>query len=173
MQIETLVVGMLEANCYILVKGDVCLVVDPGSEYEKIKKYLDKYHPLGVLITHSHEDHVGALSQLLDDYPVSVYRKSTVQEKKYQVGPFEFQCLFTPGHTEDSISFYMEKEQIMFTGDFVFRGTIGRSDLPGGNIEQMEQSIQKLKQYPKDITLYSGHGDETTLSQELLTNPYF
>ena len=61
----------------------------------------------------------------------------------------------------------------MFVGDFIFKGTIGRCDLEGGNFNEMLQSLQKIKKYEKEITLYPGHGDKTTLKEELENNPYF
>ena len=65
------------------------------------------------------------------------------------------------------------EEKAMFTGDFVFKQSIGRTDLETGSNEEMKKSIEKLKKYPKDITLYPGHGDKTTLEEEIKTNPFF
>lgn len=173
MKIETIVVGCMEENCYILECDGKCLVIDPGDEYSKIKEKISSKELLAVLITHHHHDHIGALNDLLQDYEVPVCRKRNLKEKIYTIGPFRFQCIYTPGHTSDSVTFYFEEEKIMFTGDFVFRGTVGRCDFPTGNIEEMDQSILRLKQYSKDVILYSGHGDPTTLEQECRTNPYF
>ena len=94
-------------------------------------------------------------------------------EQLYQVGDFTFQVLFTPGHSADSISFYFEDEKKMFVGDFVFQDSIGRCDLPTGDFKQMQKSIERLKTYPGEIILYPGHGEITTVSQELNNNPYF
>lgn len=173
MKITTIVVGCMEANCYLLERNETVLLIDPGDEYLKIKKHLGKKSLLGILITHSHPDHVGALKELLQDYAVPVYQKKKRKEQTYQVGEFSFSCIATPGHTSDSVSFYFEEEKILFTGDFVFRGTIGRSDFPTGNMVEMDESIEKIKQLPKDVLIYSGHGDVTTLERELATNPYF
>lgn len=173
MEIKMLVVGKLEANCYILKKGNDCLVVDPGDEYERIKEHIGTCHPLGVLITHHHQDHIGALTELLNDYDVTVYEKGKIDEKEYHIGPFTFDCILTPGHSEDSISYYFKEENAMFTGDFVFRGTVGRCDLPTGDCEKMDESIAQIKMYPMDMIIYSGHGDATTLERECRTNPYF
>ncbi len=173
MKVETLVVGPLEANCYILKKDRQALVIDPGENYPKIKKALQDWEVLGILITHCHEDHIGALSELLKDYPAKVYQKENLLEQVYKMGPFSFECIFTPGHTSDSVSFYFREHEVLFTGDFVFRGTVGRCDLPTGDSDTLDESIQRIKKYPLSTVIYSGHGDETTLAQECRTNPYF
>ena len=79
----------------------------------------------------------------------------------------------TPGHSSDSVTFYFEEEKAMFVGDFVFRDTVGRCDLPTGSSEEMDKSIARIKTYADDITLYPGHGDETTLGREKQYNLYF
>ena len=163
--------GSLDENCYILEIQGKQLVIDPGSEYPKIKKELKEV--LGVLITHHHFDHVGALDELEKEYPVPVYTYENLIEKKYKIGPFSFQVIFTPGHTEDSISFYFPKEKILFTGDFLFRETIGRWDFEGGSFETLQKSIKKIKTYNDDIKVYPGHGPSTYLGWEKQENPYF
>lgn len=173
MEVKTVITGYLEENCYLLIKDGYCLVVDPGYDYEKIKKELSDLKVLGVLITHGHFDHVGALSELLNDYSVPAYDFKTCEEKEYQVGPFVFSIIFNPGHSKDSISFYFKSENMMFVGDFIFEGSIGRCDLEGGSIKEMTQSLEMIKKYPDDIILYPGHGDATSLSVEKLNNPYF
>ena len=80
--------------------------------------------------------------------------------------------IYTPGHSKDSITFYFKKEQAMFIGDFIFKDSIGRCDLPGGNEEEMKDSLAKIKKYPSDITLYTGHDEVTTLAYEIEHNPY-
>ena len=127
---------------------------------------------LAVLLTHSHFDHIGALRNFLTKRSVKIFKKSSVEETGIQIGDFDFQVIFTPGHSKDSISFYFPNEQVMFVGDFVFQESIGRCDLPGGSEDEMKNSLFKLKEYPKDITLYPGHGEVTTLDYELSHNPY-
>ena len=69
------------------------------------------------------------------------------------MGDFSFQVIYTPGHSKDSISFYFKEEKLMFVGDFVFKESIGRCDLPGGSEEEMQESLSKIKGYPVDVTL--------------------
>ena len=173
MKIEKVVTGPLEENCYILSNNNTCLVVDPGDDYQKIKEKIGDNKVLGVLITHSHFDHIGALRNFLTKRGVKIFKKSNTLEQDYQVGDFKFKCFYTPGHSKDSISFYFEEDKVMFVGDFVFKGSIGRCDLPGGDTKDMEKSINILKEYDPDTILYSGHGDDTILKEELENNPYF
>ncbi len=163
--------GALDQNCYVLEIDNNYLVVDPGSDYEIIKQALGG-NLLAVLVTHKHFDHIGALESILNDYEVPLYDFSNVEEKKYEVGPFNFEILFTPGHSKDSITFYFPKERILFTGDFLFKETIGRTDLDGGSNLEIEMSLVKIKEYPDDLKVYPGHGEETSLGYEKCQNPY-
>lgn len=173
MNIEKVVTGVLEENCYVLTKNNTCLVVDPGDDYPKIKEVIGDNKVLGVLITHSHFDHIGALRNFLTKKSVKIFKKSSLQESEYTVGDFTFKCIYTPGHSSDSVSFYFEDEKVMFVGDFIFKGSIGRCDLPTGSTSDMEKSISMIKEYSDDIVIYNGHGDDTTLGEEKINNPYF
>ena len=172
MEIKRVVTGYLDENCYLLIENGTCLVVDPGDNYNKIKDEIGDNKVLGVLITHSHFDHIGALRNFLTKRSIKIFKRSNLEEKEYHLGDFVFQCLYTPGHSKDSVSFYFEKEKFMLVGDFVFKESIGRTDLPGGSDVEMKESIQKLLEYPDDITLYPGHDDITTLKDEKENNPY-
>ncbi|WP_026674873.1 MBL fold metallo-hydrolase [Alkalihalobacterium bogoriense] len=96
-----------------------------------------------------------------------------VKEEPITVGPFTFTVFFTPGHSPGSISYYFEKENIVFSGDALFSGSIGRTDLPGGNHEQLLQSIHsKLLELPEETVVASGHGPTTTIGNEMDSNPF-
>lgn len=172
MEVIKVVTGVLDENCYVLRQDDSCLVVDPGDDYTKIKEAIGEHKVLGVLLTHSHFDHIGALRNFLTKRSVKIFKKSNVLEQGYQLGPFAFTVLFTPGHSKDSITFYFQEENLMFVGDFIFKNSIGRCDLPGGDEKEMQQSISKIKVYDKGIVLYPGHNESTSLGEELNTNPY-
>jgi len=172
MEIKTIVTGALEENCYLLIDGNSCLVVDPGDEYDKIRKSIGNHRVLGVLITHHHFDHVGALDSLLEEYQVPTY-DFHLGEKEYSLGPFCFEVIKNPGHSKDSIRFVFKKEKVMFVGDFVFYHSIGRTDLPGGCEKEMIASLEKLKRENESYILYPGHGIKTTLEEEKRNNPYF
>lgn len=130
LKVEIVKVGYLETNCYLLEKSGKVLVIDPGDEFYKIKKAIGEKDVVGVVITHYHDDHIGALEELLDEFDVDTYDVENLAEGKCSIGEFEFECIRTPGHKEDAISLYFEKEKMLFSGDFIFHGTIGRWDFP-------------------------------------------
>ena len=172
MDIKKIVTGTLDENCYVLIKNGNCLVVDPGADYIKIREAVGDNKVLGVLITHSHFDHIGALRNFLTKRSIKIFKRSNLEEKDYEIGNFKFRCLHTPGHSKDSVTFYFYEDNAMFVGDFVFKDSIGRCDLPGGSLSEMEDSIKKLLEFKEDINIYSGHGDDTTLEIERNNNPY-
>ncbi len=167
--------GSLFENCYILEKDNKYLIIDPGSEFDRIDSYINEDgEVLGILITHRHFDHIGALSDLVNKYSCPVYDKLTTDEESvYKIGPFSFKVIFNPGHTPDSITFYFFNDNKMFCGDFIFEGNIGRCDLEGGSMDEMMKSIEKIKKYPDTTTIYPGHGEFTKLGYEKRKNYYF
>ena len=175
MNIKIVVTGFLEENCYVLKdeKNKECLVIDPGADYEFIKKEIGDYKVLKVLLTHNHFDHVGALEEIINEYKVEVLKKENLEEKEYEINNFKFKVIYTPGHTTDSVTYHFEKENVMFTGDFLFKGTIGRTDLPTGDISDMKNSLSKIKNYSSLVTIYPGHGQYSTLKEEFENSPYF
>ena len=174
MKIKIVQNGMLRENCYLLEIDNKYLVIDPGSEFEKINSFINKDgEVLAILITHKHYDHIGALQEFVDTYKCPVYEKMNLDEETYKVGPFSFNVIYTPGHTTDSVTYYFFSEKKMFVGDFIFEGNIGRCDLPGGDMHEMMASIEKIKKYPDDTTIYSGHGEFTKLGHEKSKNYYF
>ena len=156
MNIKRIVVGYLQENCYILEKNGQVLIIDPGDEFAKIDAQI-KGDVVGIIITHKHFDHVGALNELINKYHVEV--------NKYEFKDFNFKVIFTPGHSWDSKTYYFEEDKIMFTGDFIFKGTIGRTDL-GGSDKDMMKSLKMIMTYPDDIVIYPGHGEATNLGVE-------
>lgn len=170
MEINTVVVGSLDTNCYILRKDNNVLVIDPAGDIDKINKVIGESKVTGVLVTHNHFDHIGALSYFDKDV---VYDYNKLEEKKYNIASFKFKVIYTPGHTSDSISYYFEDVNSLFSGDFIFYECIGRCDLPTGDIDVMNKSIDKIKKYPKDMIIYPGHGKSTTLEHEIDNNIFF
>ena len=123
MDIKCIKTGYLEENCYIISKEDNCLVVDPGDDASKIIDEIGEKNVLGVLITHYHFDHIGALDKLKERYNVEVI---DYKNRKNLIGNFNFEIIDTKGHKEDAVSYYFKEEKIMFVGDIIFEGTIGR-----------------------------------------------
>ena len=164
MNIKTVVVGPLEENCYIVENNNKCIIIDPGDEIEKILDNIDK-EVVGILITHYHFDHVGALEELK--------RKYNIVENNYNINDFDFEVINTPGHTSDSKTYYFKNDKIMFVGDFLFRNGIGRMDLPTGNSSEMKKSLDLIFKYPLDTIIYPGHGSSSTLENEYNNRLFF
>lgn len=166
MEIERITVGYLQANCYILKKGKNAILIDPGDDGEILLEKTKDLKLEALLITHHHFDHVGAVKCFKNIEIIDYKNKKNTKN-------FKFEIIDTKGHTEDSVSFYFKEENTIFTGDFLFKGTIGRTDLDSGNMSEMKKSIEKIKKYQKQTIIYPGHGEKTTLEEEIKINPYF
>lgn len=174
MKISVVVVGELQTNCYILEKGNSVLIIDPGDNASLISSNIssDK-RVLGIIITHSHDDHTGASLELLNKYKTRLYNGHNLCEGNHVIENFSFDVIATPGHMDDSISIYFKEEKVMFVGDFIFKGGIGRTDMMGSSPFDMKMSIKKILKYPRDITLMPGHFGVTLLGDEVDNLNYF
>lgn len=157
MQIEKLVVGALQENCYIVTINDSSMIIDPGDEADRIIEACSNKKVVEILVTHHHFDHVGALETLEKTFNIKHNTKSDL---------FDYEIIKTPGHSNDSICFYFEEYKTLFSGDFIFLGTIGRTDLPTGSDYDMQESLEKISTYPDDIKVFPGHGESTVLEAE-------
>ncbi|MFX1292871.1 MAG: MBL fold metallo-hydrolase [Promethearchaeota archaeon] len=185
MILKHLVVGMYITNTYIFgsSKTKEVVIIDPGSEPERIIKTVDDLDvkPISILITHGHGDHVGAAGVLSNYYeiPIRAHEKSRRFSKSecnlkegviIKIGELSLHILETPGHAPDSLCFYSKDvkeykgqkiDGIIFTGDLIFRRSIGRSDFGGGNSNQLFSSIKNKIMYNPEITdnflIFSGH----------------
>lgn len=173
LNIEIYKLGKLEANCYILNKDNNIIVIDPGDDYYILKNHLADKHIVGVLITHGHNDHIGALDSIVENFNPPVEHFSNLEEKRYTLGDFQFEVIFTPGHSKDSVSYYFYEYNILFSGDFLFKNTVGRMDFEGGSSDDMKESLRKISQYDERIKIYPGHGESTYLKDEVIHNQYF
>lgn len=173
MEIRFVQVGELQCNCYLLEKDQQCLLIDPGDEYEKIQKFIQGKKILAILLTHSHFDHIGCVKRLVKEYQIPVYHKGNLNEGKHKISIFDFEVIYTFGHTMDSVTYYFKEEKAMFTGDFLFFRTIGRCDFLESDYSAMLDSIEKIKKYNDDVIVYPGHGSTTVLGDEKKYNHYF
>ena len=158
MEVNTVVVGMLNENCYVLVnEAKDAIIIDPGDEINKILDVLDGVNVKEILVTHHHFDHVGALKGLEEKYGIK--HNEFLKTMNYEI-------IKTPGHTDDSISFYFPFINSMFVGDFIFLNGIGRMDLGGNQMDMIKSIKYLLDNYNDDVVLYPGHGDKTTVGNE-------
>ena len=164
MKIDRVIVGSLEENCYIVTKNNKTIIIDPGDEAEKIIAACQNKNVVGVLITHHHFDHIGALKEIENYFKI--------KESKIIDG-FNYQVIEVPGHSSDSVVYYFKDDKVMFVGDFIFLNSIGRTDLSSGSAKEMIKSLELIKNYPDDIVLYPGHGDFTTLGYEKSNFKYY
>ena len=185
MKIEKLVVGSYQENCYFLRKNNNLIIVDPGDEFKRIDEKVinDNLNLVAILITHAHFDHIGALEEVLNKYNIPLFYNNinneisyenliNVNESKYELDKFKFEVIYTPGHRNDLVTYYFYEDNIMFTGDFLFRNSIGRTDLEYSNFNDMIFSLKKIYKYNDEIIVYPGHGRETTLDYEKKNNYY-
>lgn len=164
MKIKVLEVGVLKANCYIVIKDKQCLIIDPGDEALKIIDACKDYQVRGILVTHHHFDHVGALNDIEEYYKL--------KHNTFSYG-FNYEIIKTPGHSKDSLTFYFKDDKVMFTGDFLFYHSIGRYDFEDSSIEDMKESLKLILKYNDDIKIYPGHGRETFLGEEKINFQYY
>lgn len=158
MDIKTLVVGELQENCYIVTKNGKTIIIDPGDEAKRIINACKNFDVVEILITHHHFDHIGALKEIEKYFNLKENQNS---------GNFNYEVINTPGHTSDSISFYFKEDNVLFSGDFLFNGAIGRTDLPTGNMREMISSLKLMRVLPENTLVYPGHGESTMLKKEV------
>jgi hydroxyacylglutathione hydrolase len=202
-RIHTLVVGQLQTNCYLIESQGQALIVDPGDEPERIIRFIKDINasPTCIVATHTHFDHVlgvdgvrkATKTQFLihpEDLPMLQSMQSRVRQfmgfevppppkvdgylkdgDSLKLGDETIRVLHTPGHSPGSIS--MSGKGYVLTGDALFNQSIGRTDLPGGDLKTLIHSIrEQLFKLDDNTTVYPGHGPETTIGDEKLANPF-
>ena len=177
------------------------IIIDPADSHQKIEKALDGLVPEIILLTHGHSDHMYEIQYFREKYGSKVYAHCDekpyfesdyirnpigvpLEKREYvcdvwlkdgdkiEFGPYSFQVMHTPGHTPGSVCYYCPEEKILFSGDTLFNGSIGRTDFPLGDTETIKKSVLKLVSLPDDIKLESGHGFSSTIGCERDTNPF-
>ena len=195
----TIQVGGFEVNCSILNENGKAWIVDPGQEADRIIDTLAKkgLEPAAVLLTHAHFDHIGAIPGLLEKFPglpVYVHEKDTpmfghpLNQLPPEYPPFAkpknianlnsldslegLEILETPGHTPGGVCYYFPEDKLLLSGDTLFAGSVGRTDLPGGDMATLMDSLRKLTALPDDTLVIPGHGPHTTIAAEKRGNPF-
>lgn len=193
LKIHVLPLGDYQTNCYIVHEENStdCLIIDPGYEPEILSSYLEEkgLTPEAILLTHCHFDHVGAVKDLAAQYDCKVFldKKELAMPPMLTNGPLYYtdgygdgdtltlagipiQVLGTPGHTPGSVCLIME--DTLFSGDTLFAGSCGRTDLPCGDARAMRDSLRRLAALSENYRVCPGHGPSSTLNREKQTNPY-
>ena len=200
LQMTAMPLGAYQTNCYILWEdgSEQCLVIDPGFEPETVLRAVKALGKTveAILLTHGHFDHVGAVEAIVAQTGCSLWmsqsdytqRRTPQNDFFYPIhdcdftpvnfceegallcaGGLELTVLETPGHTPGSVCYLCQGH--LFSGDTLFEGSCGRTDLPGGNYAQIMDSLKRLATLD-DCKVYPGHGPATTLADEKKYNPY-
>ena len=197
MLIETFTVGMLSTNCYLASSKETkeAILIDPGLEFSSEAKPIFDHISTGklkvkfIVNTHGHDDHVkgNALFQQKLNVPICIHSLDAHFIEGAETGKFPanvmledgglvkfgsetLKVMHTPGHTPGSISLVGEK--LVFTGDTLFAGGIGRTDFPGGSMSDMRLSLKKLVSLPDYMLVYPGHGETSMIREEKKMNPF-
>jgi hydroxyacylglutathione hydrolase len=203
MKIQTLTVGPLEENCYLVVDESTnrAVLIDPGDEPARILAavYESGAALESIWLTHAHFDHLGGLAGVVRAHPVPVHMHpleeplheiavdaalrfgirieapprpdcELAEGDRLQVGSQQLDVIHVPGHAPGHVAFHDDK--VIFGGDCLFAGSIGRTDLPFADRETLDASVARLMTLGDELTLYPGHGPATTIGRERTTNPF-
>ncbi len=199
-------VGPVQENCYLFRRegSGRALIVDPGDEAERLLHAVDELGVEldGILLTHTHFDHVGAVAPVARATGAEVWvpeiEKPVLADimsfvpwpgfgpydswdaehtlkggETLELADFEIDVIFTPGHSPGHVTYSIADEQAVFSGDVLFQGSVGRTDLPGGDWPTLLESIRTLVDtLPEDTTVHPGHMGLTTLGAERASNPF-
>ena len=180
-----------------------CVLIDPADSQDEISRMIDESgcSLKGILLTHGHFDHIMAADAVRDKYGVKVYascdEKNTLEQPHINLGEayglklsvkadvwhkdgeilklagFDIEALHTPGHTGGGSCYYIREIGVLFSGDTLFCGSVGRTDFPGGSMSEIVRSIkEKVMVLPDDTKVYPGHGEGTSVGYERENNPF-
>ncbi len=203
LKVGKMVLGMVSTNCYFVYDADTMegFIIDPAKNglYEKLSQ--NGISIKGILLTHGHFDHIMGVHEMSRETGAKLYALRAEDElcrdpalnesesigRPYTVEPdvllddgdtieiagINVRVYATPGHTIGSCCYYIESKKWLFSGDTLFEGSIGRSDLPTGDDATILRSVKKIvNEFDPDVTVYPGHGNSTTIADEKAYNPY-
>lgn len=193
---KLVLVGAIGVNCYVVYDDTApdCLIIDPGDEPQKIINAIQELHlkPIGILLTHAHVDHIRGVSDvsarfglpvwchandrviysspdnaLLPWLPAAKDLPDIMDGEPPQLPTQTYEIIETPGHTPGGVCYYFRQSNVLYSGDTLFQGTYGRTDLPGGHHLSLVNSIRnKLLTLPWKTVVYPGHGGSTCIENE-------
>lgn len=206
MDVRSFTVGPVQENCYLARRdgSDRAVIFDPGDEPDRLLNVVERLGVTldGILLTHTHFDHVGAVAPIARETGAEVWvpeiehgvladinsyvsfpgfgpfesyeaEHTLTGGERLELAGFEIDVMFTPGHSPGHVTFSVPEELAVFSGDVLFQGSVGRVDLPGGNWETLSASIASLVDaLPPETAVYPGHMGTTTLGAERASNPF-
>lgn len=192
MMVYNLTLGLYRVHCYILEEEGQVVLIDPGARVDLIEerlRALGSPQVLAIILTHGHVDHTSAASDLADTYGCPVYahpleeavirlkrlvprayvkafdvRTRDLEEGPLRVGPFDLTIYHMPGHSPGHLVIACQNH--LFTGDLLFRGTVGTTDIFGGSQADLHRSLNSLLAWPDETLVHPGHGLETSIGAE-------
>ena len=196
----TVVVGAFEVNCYLVPSPDkkTLYIIDPGGDAQDIIAAASAFscQKAVILLTHCHADHIGAVGEVakklnitelyIDPADSAMYAspancfppylpaaENLLTPSEWPPQTPDFEILHTPGHTPGGVCYYFREYNALFTGDTLFRASVGRTDFPGGDTATLMESISsRLMTLPDSLEIYPGHGYPSTIGFEKQNNPY-
>ncbi len=185
------------AHSYLLCRFDTCFLIDSSHDYEAINQALNGRTLVGILITHAHSDHIHLIGEF--DVPIYIHLDDAhlLFEDRYngyapQKHPYKrknldlkyishndkipfadqyIEVIHTPGHTKGSVCYLYEQK--LFTGDILFKGSVGRHDLYSGSLTELRKSVLALGKFPGNVKIYPGHDESSTMRNEQKNNPFY
>ena len=202
MDVRTFTVGPVQENCHFAIRDGQAIVIDPGDEAPRLLEAIDALgvEVAAILLTHTHFDHVGAVAPVARATGAEVWcpelevpvladimtyvpwpgfgpfesydaDHTVAGGETLSLGGMEFEVLFTPGHSPGHVTYAVPGA--IFSGDVLFQGSIGRTDLPGGDHGTLMQTLATLVDaLPDETAVYPGHMGNTTIGRERATNPF-
>ncbi len=190
------------ANTYLIYNNEYCIVIDPANNIKTLKQFIGERKLIGIFLTHGHYDHFIRLFDLIKEFGCSIYMHKNAYKKILDnnlscaalfgcfdefklesdkvifldegnlltLGNINIKVLYHPGHTNCSLSYKIDN--MLFCGDVLFPMSVGRNDLPTGNIVSLNSTLSRIKKMEHSLIVYPGHDESFVLSDALRYNPY-